>query len=374
MTWNWQHPDWPEFLYKSEDFEKYETEFLQKSGILLGSVKHIPSDDQEILKIDLITDEAYKTSEIEGELLNRASLQSSIRKQFGLQTDLRKIPAAEQGVAEMMVDIYRHYASPLSETSICAWHHMLMNGRRDLRNVGVYRTHPEPMQIVSGSYDRPIVHFEAPPSMAVPYEMNRFIDWFNSTAPGEKKALPGLVRSGIAHLYFESIHPFEDGNGRIGRAISEMALSQRLKRPALIAISTAIEAHKKTYYESLNAGSRSLDISGWLQYFCTMVLDAQDRTQRSVDFIIQKGLFYTRFSGLLNERQAKVVARMLREGISGFKGGLSAENYIRITNTSRATATRDLQNLVELGAFMRTGERKHTRYALNIASDTANWS
>jgi Fic family protein len=153
-----------------------------------------------------------------------------------------------------------------------------------------------------------------------------------------------------------------------------MALSQRLKRPTLIAISTVIEAHKKTYYESLNAGSRSLDISGWLQYFCTMVLDAQDRTQQSVDFIIQKGLFYTRFSGLLNERQAKVVARMFREGISGFKGGLSAENYIRITNTSRATATRDLQNLVEIGAFIRTGERKHTRYALNIASDAASWS
>lgn len=363
MAWNWQHTDWPDFTYNREVLATYEKDFLHKSGMLYGSLRHIDNESQDVLKVMLISDEAYKTSEIEGELLNRDSLQSSIRKHFGLKGDHRRVSPAEYGVSEMMVDLYKHYQVPLTHKQLYKWHTMLTNGRHDLLNIGSYRAHEDPMQIVSGAMGRPKVHYEAPPSHRVKKEMDDFIIWFNTT---EKGGLEPLIRAGIAHLYFESIHPFEDGNGRIGRAISEKALSQNLHRPTLIAISHTIERNKKKYYEALHRNSIGLDITNWLEYFCEMVLLAQDHTQSMIDFLIKKTKFYQRFDGLLNERQEKVVARIFREGADGFKGGLSADNYMRITGTTASTATRDLQKLVQLGAFLKIGERKGTRYSLNI--------
>jgi len=174
-------------------------------------------------------------------------------------------------------------------------------------------------------------------------------------------------RAGIAHLYFESIHPFEDGNGRIGRAISEKALAQALGQPSLIALAYAIERKRKDYYAALERNNKDrLAITDWLNYFARTVLEAQDITMRRTGFYIAKAKFYERFRDQLNPRQDKVIARMFREGIDGFTGGLSAENYISITGTSRATATRDLQDLVEKGALTRTGSLRHTRYWMAI--------
>lgn len=368
MKWNWQHKDWPDFIYDPIKFGSYEKQFMHKAGIMYGSMKHVSENDKETLTINLISDEALKTSEIEGELLNRDSLQSSIRKHFGLKTDNRKIPAAEQGVSEMMVDLYKNAQSSLNHDQLYLWHEMLMNGRRDLKSIGAYRSHGEPMQIVSGDYLDPTVHFEAPHSDAVMSEMDMFVSWFNRTGTGGENELPPLIRSGIAHIYFESIHPFEDGNGRIGRAISEKALSQSLGRPTLIAIAQTIESKRKDYYAALQACSKGLDIDNWLEYFCKMVLQAQDHTQSMIDFLIEKSKFYERFDGQFNPRQAKAIERIFREGVGGFKGGLSAANYIKITGATRATATRDLQNLIEQGAFIKTGELKHTRYYLNLNS------
>jgi len=365
MAWNWQHKNWPDFIYNIEALASYEKDFIRKSGVIYGSLKHINDEDRDVLKVMLISDEAYKTSEIEGELLNRDSLQSSIRKHFGLKGEHRRVSPAEYGISEMMIDLYKHYDTPLTHEQLYKWHTMLTNGRRDLLDVGSYRTHEDAMQVVSGAMYMPKVHYEAPPSHSVKKEMDRFVTWFNTTEEGEG-ALDPLTRAGIAHIYFESIHPFEDGNGRIGRAISEKALSQSLQRPTLIAISHTIERHKKKYYKALHQNSTSLDITNWMEYFCKMVLQAQDHTQSMIDFLIEKGKFYQRFDHILNERQRKVVARIFREGVNGFKGGLSADNYIRITGTTASTATRDLQKLVELGAFLRTGERKGTRYYLNI--------
>lgn len=367
MTWNWQHKDWPNFSYDAAALAEYDRTFLQKAGIMHGSLKHITEDDKESLRVQLISEEAYKTSEIEGEILDRDSLQSSIRKHFGLKTDNRKIPPAEQGIAEMLVDLYKTYDEPLGHERLFLWHEMLTNGRRDLQDMGRYRTHEDPMQIVSGSLHDPEIHFEAPPSKDVPEEMARFIAWFNETRKGD---MPMLLRSGIAHIYFESIHPFEDGNGRIGRAISEKALSQGLERPTLIALAQAIERSRKGYYAALQIVNRGLDIQDWLEYFCQTVLAAQDYTQSMIDFLIEKSKFYDRFAGKFNERQEKVIARMFKEGIEGFKGGLSAENYITISDAARATATRDLQGLVEMGALIKTGERKYTRYWLNIEHES----
>ena len=244
---------------------------------------------------------------------------------------------------------------------------MLMSWQRGLQVVGDWRAHTEPMQVVSGRIDRPNVHFEAPPSAAMAREMKTFVTWFNATAPNGKRPLPALTRAGLAHLYFVSIHPFEDGNGRIARAIAEKAVSQGLGQPSLIALAFTIERDRKAYYDALERNNKDMEVTDWLAYFAKTVLEAQDNTIRRVDFHIAKGKFYERFSGELNDRQAKVIARLFREGIDGFKGGLSAENYISITQTSRATATRDMQALVAIGALTKTGELRHTRYYLNAS-------
>jgi Fic family protein len=196
--------------------------------------------------------------------------------------------------------------------------------------------------------------------------MKRFVAWFNDTAPGGKRPVPPLTRAGIAHLYFVCIHPFEDGNGRIGRALAEKSLAQNLGQRSLIALAYTIERKRKDYYAALERNNRDLDITDWMTYFADTVLAAQNNTIKRVDFYVAKARFHERLRGKLNERQERAIARMFREGIDGFKGGLSAENYITISKTSRATATRDLGDLVEKGALTRTGELRHTRYHLNI--------
>jgi len=371
MKWNWQKDGWPQFTYDRAALAEREAQLLYKAGILLGAIRHLAEGEKTRLTIDLISNEAVTTSEIEGQILSRDSVQSSMRRNFGLETDSRTIPAAEQGIAAMMTDLYRTYATPLSEKQLFGWHAMLARGRTDLKRIGAYRTHAEPMQVVSGPVGKRKVHFEAPPSKAMRQEMRPFIAWFNDTAPKGLQPLPALARAGIAHLYFVSIHPFEDGNGRIARALSEKALSQCLGQPTLIALSHAISRQIKAYYKALEDNNKNLESTDWLVYFAQTVLEAQRYTQRLIDFLIEKTKLYDRLRDQLNARQEKVLARMFREGLEGFKGGLRAENYLAITKTSRATATRDLQDLVEMEVFRRTGERKHTRYALTIlpASD-----
>jgi len=368
MTWNWQDKDWPHFRWDAATLEKLEQSFLHQAGVVSGCLKHMSEDEKSSLTVELISTEAVKTSEIEGDILDRDSVQSSVRRNFGLDTNTRRIAPAERGIAEMMVDLYRSFDRPLDHTQLFTWHKMLTSGRRELHDIGRYRTHEDAMQVVSGYAHDPKVHFEAPPSQNMKTEMSRFIDWFNVTAPKGPQPLAPLTRAGVAHLYFVSIHPFEDGNGRVGRALSEKALSQGLRHPTLLAMSQTIQAGRKTYYQMLEQNNRSLDITAWLIYFAETVLDAQKATQELIDFLIAKTRQYDQLRGHLNDRQTKVLERMFREGPSGFKGGMSAEKYIALTGTSRATATRDLADLVQNDALTRTGERKHTRYWLNIKS------
>lgn len=212
----------------------------------------------------------------------------------------------------------------------------------------------------------PKVHFEAPPAAAVPNEMRRFFEWYRETGPEGTARLPMLTRAGICHLSFVSIHPFEDGNGRLARALSEKSLAEGLGKPALIALSAAIQRNRRTYYDMLERGNKRNEITDWLVYFAGTVLGAVAESQRWVEFLIEKTRLIDRLRGKWNERQERVFLRMAREGTAGFKGGLSAENYLAITGTSRATATRDLQGLVEMGALVRSGRLKGTRYRLAI--------
>lgn len=328
--------------------------------------KHITDADKDRLKIELISDEAVKTSEIEGELLNRDSVQSSILHQFGLGPDKPRILPAERGVAEMMVNLYRTFASPLTDRMLFRWHTMLLAGNRDIKIIGGYRKDPDPMQVVSGPLHRRKVHFESPPPGQIVREMKAFNTWFNDTGPRGKIPLPALTRAGITHLHFVSIHPFEDGNGRIGRAVSEKVLAQSLGQPSLIALAQTIERKRKDYSAALGRSNKTNEITDWLTYFGRTILDAQTASSKRLEFYLAKARFYERLRGRMNERQDKVIARMFREGIDGFKAGLSAEHYIRITRTSRATATRDLQDLFTKDALHKTGALRHTRYYLNL--------
>ena len=366
MKWNWQQENWPDFSYNPNAIQEYESQFLQRAGVMIGSVKHLQDEDREELKIQLISDEALKTSEIEGEMLDRDSIQSSIKRQFGLQTENRKVSPAEHGIAEMMVSLHKNYELPLSHEQLFEWHKMLTNGRKDLIDIGQYRTHKEPMQIVSNTLRQPKVHFEAPPSDRVRSRNGHLHSLVQQNKKREEQQLTPLIRAGIAHLYFESIHPFEDGNGRIGRALSEKALSQNMGYPVLIALAHEMEEKRKEYYAALQSNSFELEITNWLVYFAEIVLSAQETTQSMIDFLIEKGKFFAKYEKQLNQRQKKVVKRIFSEGIKGFKGGLSAKNYISITGASRATATRDLQDLVGKGALTKKGERRYTRYYLNI--------
>jgi Fic family protein len=369
MTWNWQLPNWPEFTWRKSPLSGVEGQFLLNGGVVIGRLDALAEVDGSQVALEILVNEAFTTSEIEGEYLNRASVQSSIQRQLGLGGRRGRVPAAEQGISEMMVDLYSRGLEAANPQTLFRWHEMICRGQSELEVVGGYRKHAPPMQIVSGRMDKPKVHFEAPPSSLVAAEMKRFFGWLSDTAPGGRSPLPPVTRAGVAHLYFESIHPFEDGNGRIGRALSEQILMTGIGRNGVIGISSTIQARLKEYYQLLEDSSRSLDIHEWLIWFGARVIEAQQSTQTLVGFVLAKTHFLNRFDGLLNERQHKVVLRLFAAGPAGFEGGLSASNYIRMTHASTATATRDLRALVQMGALIKEGERRHTRYLLNLDND-----
>ena len=371
MPWNWQHLNWPEFTWDAKKLVRAEIMFAENAGIAVGATQHLDDDSREALTIEIMSGEACDTSAIEGEMLDRESVRSSIRRQLGLKAG-RRVDPAEAGIAEMMVDLYHNLVSPLDHETLFAWHRMVMNGRRDLVDIGCYRRHDDPMQIVSGPIHRPQVHFEAPPSHRMPAEMDQFLAWFRDTMPGGAHPLPAVTRAGLAHIWIESLHPFEDGNGRIGRAIVEKALAQGLSTPVLTAVAGTLLKRRKEYYQALEASSCNLDATAWLLWFAAAVIEAQRRSFTWVEFILNKTRLLTSAQGQLNARQEKAILRMFEAGPEGFLGGLSAGNYMTITSAPSATATRDLADLVALDVLQRTGERKATRYYLNLSLKPAS--
>lgn len=369
MTWNWELEGWPKFEWNPELLRVREQAFIENAAIAVGTMRHLGKDDREDVVIDLLSADALSTSAIEGEVLDRDSVQSSLRRQLGISAAAFRSRPAEAGIAEMMADLYRHPLDPITEERLLEWHRMVMNGRRDIADIGSYRHHDEPMQIVSGAFGRERVHFEAPPSERLAVEMDRLIAWLERSSPEGSAPLPALTRAGIAHLWFESIHPFEDGNGRIGRAIAESALARAISTPTFSALSQSLLRHRKDYYAMLEAASTTLVIDAWLSWFADRALEAQKSADELVRFLIEKTRFMDRLRGALNERQEKVLLRMLAEGPEGFTGGLSAGNYATITGAPPSTTTRDLSDLVEKGALLRSGERKATRYRLNMTID-----
>ena len=367
MKYNWQQKDWPTFTYNLETLEDKLFLFTEKVGRLSGILQGLSEEEQTQNFIDMMVVEAIKTSEIEGEYLSRQDVMSSIKNNLGLNKPFEPVKDKRaKGIAELMLYIRDNYAAVLKEENLHTLHTMLMKGNSRI-NVGTWRSGSEPMQVISGSIGKEIIHYEAPPSAIVDTEMKRFISWFNKTMPTEKKDLKqASIRAAVVHVYFESIHPYEDGNGRIGRALSEKALYQGLGLPIPISLSRVIEANKQAYYQALMEAQRSNEITPWIDYFVTTLLSAQEDAERQIHFVLQKTQFFDRFAHQFNERQEKVIRRMFNEGPNGFEGGMNAKKYQSIAKTSKATATRDLQQLVLLGAFVAYGGGRSTRYTLSL--------
>jgi Fic family protein len=368
-TYNWQQQDWPHFRYDLSSVYDVLIAIAEKAGLLQGKIAHLLKDQQIETMIDLMVEEAVKTSAIEGEFINRPDVRSSIRNQLGLNKKIIRVnDHRAKGIAELMIDVNNTFKQALTVEKLFDWHLMLLSASTTPHlRVGYWRTHEDSMDIVSEHNGRRVTHFEAPPSASVPAEMDEFISWFNSTAPGKSAAIKfAPVRAAIAHLYFETIHPFEDGNGRIGRAIAEKALSQGFGYPVTFSLSQAIDAKKKLYYSALHTASKSNEITEWINYFLHMILESQILIEKQINFILFKSKFFDTFQNDLNDRQFKVIGRMFEAGIKGFEGGMSAKKYMAITDTSKATATRDLQDLLMLGAIRQMGSGRSVRYEINF--------
>lgn len=365
--YNWQQKGWPHFKYSLDSVNEILLSFSEKLGRVSGILESLPSETQQNILVDIMLAEAIKTSAIEGEFPNRIDVLSSIKKNLGLHTDRNVHDRSSKGLADLMIDVRKTYRDLLTVDKLFAWHKMLMGTNKKIR-IATWRVHKAPMQVVSGTIGNENIHFQAPPSSKVPGEMNKFIKWFNETAPGGKHEIKRApVRSAIAHLYFESIHPFEDGNGRVGRAIAEKALSQTLGHPVMLSLSRTIESNKKLYYKSLEQAQRSNEVTPWIEYFLTTTLNAQIDAETQVDFSLKKVKLFDRLKGRLNDRQLSVIQRMLEEGPTGFEGGMNARKYMGISKTSKATATRDIQHLMEIGVFTPLpGRGRSSSYTLDL--------
>lgn len=367
MKYNWQQSNWGKFSYSLKEFEDMLYVFAEKSGHLKGLLHAMPKASQEETLIEILVSEALKTSEIENELLSREDVTSSIRHNLGLFEPNQEVKDVRaKGVGKLMTVVRSTYHEPLSEQIVKEWHQYLFTSQNHI-TVGNWRSHSAPMQVVSGRVDKPTVHFEAPASSEIPQQMEAFIKWFNESAPNGKSPIKyAPVRAAIAHIYFESIHPFEDGNGRIGRAISDKTLSQSVGYPLLLSLSATIENNKKAYYTALENGQKSNEITPWLHYFLQVIVDAQKDAENLIDFTLKKTLFFDTYAQQLNERQLKSINRMFKEGTKGFEGGMTTKKHMRITQTSKATATRDLKLLASIGAFIVGGSGRSTHYFLNM--------
>lgn len=363
MAYNWEHKNWHQFIYDVNAIQHNVLAFANEMGVANGLTSGVTEKSQMENVLQLMMTEAIKTSEIEGEFFSREDVMSSIKKNMGLQAIIA-IKNKKAGSAGMlMVAVKNAYKEKLTEKIIKHWHEILFEFSTGI-NKGQWRKGKEPMQVISGKIGKETVHFQAPPSADVPAEMKTFVSWYNSFKT-DNKIQEAVVKSAIAHLYFETIHPFEDGNGRIGRAIAEKALSQSLDEYVVISISQIIEAEKSKYYKALKQAQQTLDITEWLVYFSDVLVKAQQYAKTQINHLLQKTKFFDKYKTELNVRQMKVLKKMWEAGTEGFKGGMTAQKYMSITKTSKATATRDLQQLSQNNILQQNGQGRSVHYILN---------
>lgn len=350
MPYVWQNKTWPCFTWQSDPLVKPlgETRLLQ--GKIMTQAKMLGFELGREAQANLITEEAVKTAAIEGETLNPVLVRSSVAKQLGLP--MAGLPAPERsvdGLVEVLINATSHYHKPLTLKRIKGWHAALFptgySGMHKIR-VGRWR-HDDPMRVVSGPIGHEVVHFEAPPSKNVETEMTTFLQWWNQSL--KEKRVEGVLRAGIAHFYFVTIHPFEDGNGRIARALTDMALAQDEKMATrFYSLSSQIMADRDDYYRILEKTQRGNgDITEWLAWFIACLEKAMNRSQEIINRTLTKARFWQRHAQTpFNDRQRKVVNRLIDAGPEGFQGGLTTRKYVAMTKASRATAYREIDDLV----------------------------
>ena len=327
--------------------------------------------------LEAFADEVVATAAIEGERLSVDAVRSSVLRRMGLSEE-GPVDRHVDGLVAMIADATTHIDQPLDEDRLCRWQAALFpTGLSGLQRIAVgrYRDHTDPMQIVSGRPGREVVHYQAPASSDVPAEMARFLAWFNATTPRKGVALPlggprldGLARAAIAHFWFESIHPFEDGNGRVGRALIDMAIAQHLRPPMrLHSLSRQLLTARTEYYAALEGSRGGMDLTAWVQWFVRQYTGACDAANHVMDTAVQKRRFWdTHAATALEERQRKVLQRLLDDGDGGFLGGLNAEKYMKMTGVSKATATRDLSEMTAAGQLRAHGVGKAVRYYIDV--------
>ena len=371
----WQQKGWPNFTVTSPAGDTALLQARKWQGEVIGRAAAVGLTQSGSVLQEVMTQEVIATAAIEGEKLDPASVRSSILRQLGhLQTtDAAPRSRHVDGLVDVIQDATLGFKQLLTEDRLLRWQSALFpGGTSGIRRIAVgrYRDHSDLMQIVSGQPGKETIHYTAPPSAQVPFEMQAFLAWFAETTPSAPAhPLDGITRAAIAHLWFESIHPFEDGNGRIGRAIMDMALAQDLgETTRLYSLSSQLMQHRKGYYDALHQAQQgSLDVSDWVLWFTQQFSLACQATSALIDRALEKSTFWQTHSATsLNERQRKVIQRLLDDGDGGFLGGLNADKYMKMTSTSKATATRDLADLVKNGLLSSTGQGKAVRYYVAV--------
>jgi hypothetical protein len=393
----WQHPAWPRLVFDAAALAPALDQARLAQGRLLGALAAIGLEQANEVQRELWVQEALATAAIEGEQLNLVSLRSSVAHRLAL-ADAPGTDRFADGLIQVMQDALSNHSAALDADRLSRWQSALFPGGTSGITriaVGRLRDHADAMQIVSGPLGREVVHYEAPPSSQVATELGHFLEWFADTRPQAKQnadsgqALNGIARAALSHLWFESIHPFEDGNGRLGRALADMALAQDMQaqdpqaNPALVRVYGLAHQMLKTrsaYYEALNHAQRLtqvspealiIDVTPWVQWFVQTFTLACIASQAVVRDATDKAQFRLRAAKChINPRQSKVLERLLDAGHigtgGGFLGGMSNEKYAKITGASKATATRDLADLLAHGLLRTKGSGKATRYVLNV--------
>lgn len=377
-SWIWRRADWPDLAYDARVAALDLAEAYRMYGVVEGKAMAIGLESTSQIALDALSDEVLATAAIEGERLSLDAVRSSVMRRLGLATS-GPINRSVDALVEVIGDATTAIDAPLDEDRLCRWQSALFPGGTSGIHrivVGRYRDHDDPMQIVSGRPGREVVHYEAPPSDAVPFEMKRFLKWFADTSPAHvsesqagRTSIDGFARAAVAHLWFESIHPFEDGNGRIGRAIVDMAISQHLRQPVrLFSLSRQLLTSGAAYYDALNRVQRgAADVTTWVRWFARQCAAACHVASRVIDHALEKRRFWEQHDNSgLHERQRKVLQRLLDDGDGGFLGGLNAEKYVKLTGVSKATASRDLSEMVTGGQLWRSGVGKALRYYVNV--------
>lgn len=370
----WAKPGWPAFTVRQDALTGPLGRARLAQGTVLGLAHALGLEHHPEILQDIWVAEAMATAGIEGEKLDLDAVRSSVLRKMGVGKP-GKSPRHVDGLVEVMDDAARNFKLPLTHARLCDWQAALFpSGRSGLLRIetGKYRTHADPMQIVSGRPGKEKVHYVAPPSAQVHAEMTRLLAWFRDSAPGGKIAIDGIVRAAIAHLWFETIHPFEDGNGRVGRALCDMALAQDANAASrIVSLSRQLHENRSQYYDQLNAAERGgLDVTDWTVWFAVQFEEACKKSSSIIRAAVDKGHFW-QAAPEMNERQKKAVQKLLDAGPDGFEGGMSAEKYVNITGASKATATRDLVDLKEKGVLEITGQGRGTRYWISSPATPA---